>query len=489
MVSKGNAGAPGCRPSLSKVPRRATAGGEVRTWRKVRQQQQRQARETKRRKRNQLHFLSLFRFTILIVLNLVPGATGFWGLFGDGGTSKVLKQEQAQHAAQWSAMERADRVQAEALAHAAKAAASASAAASTAARGGAALDTLPGGGERVGLAGSKHGRELPFVHTHHLAYTIPYWWAGGKVLLEPKKSSTLLFNHVPKTGGTFVKALLAAAIPLANRAPPLYYCKEGYEPTVHFGRFNHYRKCGKATSQCKKSKTGTCRWIRHEKEAHALEDSVRAFTIAGIRNPCDYYLSLWAFGSDGEKSGFKDQNPDLLPLYGKTKPYTNPEDLELFFRWLVNPKVRGLFTERVVGSVGWQPSGTMDLNAADCWLHSDHLLPTLRGCLRQFEAGGGKVNWEEFEKVVESYDNDDNNGKTKSKSNGDTLAQGAGIAGAKSGAKEDIRNASPHGKCFEHYNATGIAAVMEADAAIFKLFPFAKCCSTIHSDLIGNKVE
>ena len=246
----------------------------------------------------------------------------------------------------------------------------------------------------------------------------------------------------------------------------MYFCtlpveKGGvaYEPSTHFGnpRYQHYQKCGKSY-KCrppKEKKTGTCRWIRHEKEAIAPWDANASFTIAGIRNPCDYYLSLWAFGSDSQKSGFKDQNPELNPLYGKTKPYTNPADLDLFYRWVSHPKVRGLLTERVVGSVGWQPTGTMDTGAVDCWLHSDHLLPTLRVCLKEFESGGGRIDWEEFEKKVEAFDDEE----------------------------KSVRNASPHGHCFEHYNSSLMAIVREADAGIFQMFPFSKCCSGVESRL------
>lgn len=430
---------------------------------------------------------------LFVLLLQTAGANGFFGLFDTFRERKLDKLKQQERVQRWEVQEHAGRLQAIALARATKTAAAAAIEANGDAgdAGSKSMPFLSRPSSRSGLkglhlthlqhlneAGSKFG-----VLDHHLSYTIPYWWSGGEPPdgTEPPKKDRLLFNHIPKTGGTFVKTLLNAAVPNSNRAKPLYACSRGisnpYIPTVHFGK-KHYAKCGKAKATesvdgptCRNSATSTCGWIRHEKESHAATDAASTFVIAGIRNPCDYYLSLWAFGSAGEKSGFKLQNPDILPLYSKDgAPFLTAADKDLFYKWLVHPKVRGLLTERVVGSVGWQPTGTMDAAAVDCWLHSDHLLPTLRVCLKQFEARGGKVNWDKYEKTIEDNEPSLSNLPT---SINDTDADISKVTID----KNSIRNASPHGKCSEHYNSSGIQVVMASDSDIFRLFPFDTCCS------------
>jgi len=176
--------------------------------------------------------------------------------------------------------------------------------------------------------------------------------------------------------------------------------------------------------------------IETEKESMTSEDTAKSFTIGLIRNPFEYYLSLWAFTSGRRqvttgiiKAFSKKQQDELL---GQTKPYgSTPEDVERFHKFVktVNHEKLGLMSYRFHGSYlqkfgtrltpDWQVSlaskartKKVEIVVSElakfetktgpvaCWVRTETLVPNLRSCLELYESSAAKgmdrVDWEEF---------------------------------------------------------------------------------------------
>ena len=129
-----------------------------------------------------------------------------------------------------------------------------------------------------------------------LVLLFPFLAIEGQSARRP----TLLFDHLPKAGGTSVKAYL-------NKLIGTHV--DGKQVAARTGH---------------NESLSPDKWVLvHEFESLTEAQRERFFTIGLVREPCSYYLSLWAFGSDGkgserQKLGIRRQN---RRIYGQRRPY------------------------------------------------------------------------------------------------------------------------------------------------------------------------
>ena len=121
-----------------------------------------------------------------------------------------------------------------------------------------------------------------------------------------------------------------------------------------------------------------------------------AFVISSIREPCDQYLSLWAWGSTRKGAlydGFHKREPVAARrAYGKDAPYFDTQrDIKAFqHKWLTHERVQGLIAKRHDQSFGPLHEGYgLDQYGVDCWIYVDDYQATFYTCLREYEAQGG----------------------------------------------------------------------------------------------------
>eukprot|EP00435_Cladocopium_sp_Y103_P072326 s1543_g39.t3 len=214
-----------------------------------------------------------------------------------------------------------------------------------------------------------------------------------------------------------------------------------------------------------------------EAEAVHLQPLKRAFLVGSVRNPCESYLSLWAFQSDprrraGLMSDLKRRRPeDYARLVGKdaSSDYTSPKDIQRFRTWirfLAHDQISlGLMSGRFYGKYISTSEVNMRDNAmlvkdlssshateileslksmevkdlADCWLHTETMDEDLNRCLKQYAARGGRVDLQ--------------------------LLSASGVKGA-----------SNHGNCEIFFDKETAQLVGQLDAHLFSKFGYTTCC-------------
>jgi len=227
-------------------------------------------------------------------------------------------------------------------------------------------------------------------------------------------------------------------------------------------------------------------------EPYGLNDAHRAaFVIGSIRNPCEYYVSLWAFQSTsvglkvGMMADMKRREPESWErLVGKNegKSFGTEDDIKRFRAWLryVSKTNYGYYSARfyrkyvekiAIGAssidmksnaylarnlseaeVEDQLSQLRDANVtglASCWVKTENLADDLLTCLERFERahGPGAVHREGAEKVLSSSE--------------------------KSGKRV---NKSPHKPCKRYYDPESAALVKSMDKHLFEKFGYQTCC-------------
>lgn len=214
-----------------------------------------------------------------------------------------------------------------------------------------------------------------------------------------------------------------------------------------------------------------------EAQAVQLQPLKRAFLVGSVRNPCESYLSLWAFQSDprrraGLMSDLKRRRPeDYARLVGKdeSSDYTSPKDVQRFRTWirfLAHDEISlGLMSGRFYGKYISTSEVNMRDNAmlvkelsssrateileslksmevkdlADCWLHTETMDEDLDRCLKQYAARGGRVDLQ--------------------------LLSASGVKGA-----------SNHGNCEIFFDEETAQLVRQLDAPLFSKFGYTTCC-------------
>merc|ERR1740129_1556504 len=164
------------------------------------------------------------------------------------------------------------------------------------------------------------------------------------------------------------------------------------------------------------------------------------FVMSSVRNPCDAYVSLWAFQSDpaihhGLMADLKAKKPDDWErTVGRDMRggFQSADDVRRFRAWvkyLAHPTENlGLLSGRFyMKYFGDNPSYNMKSNAllakslsaetavsmsktlaemdvrsiVDCWVHTENTSSELKACLDEFKAAQGPVKMEDFQKGVE----------------------------------------------------------------------------------------
>lgn len=250
----------------------------------------------------------------------------------------------------------------------------------------------------------------------------------------------LVYNHLAKTGGTFVKNMMLGMF--------------GKEITI-LEEWQGVKSLGLPTS-----------------------GPTRPFVIGAIRDPCDYYVSLWTFSSGGTVDIVVKSVPGLSDHFGKSKEsgFTSKSDLQRFRRWLRDLasdslnllSARFWFSYFKAGNPCMPWKGEVcagktskfegmadeingDLAAAeslhdiaDCWIRTENLNEDLEMCLKIYEEEAGvALDWELFEELK---------------------------------AKK-IRNKSERKSCDIYYDDVTRNIVAKKDRHVARLFGYDSCCS------------
>mmetsp|Transcript_150446 Transcript_150446/g.419178 ORF Transcript_150446/g.419178 Transcript_150446/m.419178 type:complete len:339 (+) Transcript_150446:65-1081(+) len=280
----------------------------------------------------------------------------------------------------------------------------------------------------------------------------------------------LAVKHVSKTGGTFLISLvnqMTAAFPKEGTRINFAQYFQEYPRGVHFALKPHL------------------------------------FVIASVRNPCDWYVSQWAFASRYDRRDLQlDYNVDFFgSIHNRTKfamwlqwamgmpgaesadawaratpgPHFGVMSLRFWESFVAarsdfpeSPGVPGYDTTRLNAFTahydGWQRieaglSAFKPKAAADCWVRDESYMEDLRVCLRTYEARSGtQLDWEPFEREVKVQED------------------GADFGGL-------YRNPSEHDECEAYYTPELKAAVQAADRHLFRAFGYGQCCGAANAEL------
>ena len=250
----------------------------------------------------------------------------------------------------------------------------------------------------------------------------------------------LLYKHFPKAGGSFTKGVLTDSV------LDVRLIKEGFMLTP-------------AMQQAR-------------------------FVISSIREPCSYYVSLWAFGTQTPQlvqqlphccSFYRNMyiarrqdtcrlyaHPSLTPSSGPSSGWRN---VSAFREWLRDGQISGLFGARVLSMYSSHPH-------VDCWVSpGGDLLDNIGECLGKFEAQGGVVSWANFSRW-----------RNASTANASTRSTGDDTHGRRLALAGDM-NSSPHLPCEAYYDEPLRRAVSEGlgqfalDASVSRAFGLGSCCA------------
>ncbi|OLP72953.1 hypothetical protein AK812_SmicGene48003, partial [Symbiodinium microadriaticum] len=225
--------------------------------------------------------------------------------------------------------------------------------------------------------------------------------------------------------------------------------------------------------------------IPEAKAVRAVGVAKDEFLLASVRNPCESYLSLWAFQSEAKRragvmADLRRRDPEAHKrLVGRDSQngFTGPEDVQRFRAWIKfmgHQHVKlGLLSGRFYGKyLSQDPDMDIRDNAflvrvmteetaaqtvqairsasiselADCWMHTESLDADIAGCLKDFESLGGQVEWSKVQSVIQS--------------------------GTSSGG----HGGSKHGGCETFFDEATARLVVELDGALFEKFGYDSCC-------------
>jgi hypothetical protein len=271
-----------------------------------------------------------------------------------------------------------------------------------------------------------------------------------KRVMQLSPYDVLLYNHMPKAGGSFIRTTLEDTA--KKVIPP-----------------NNLR-------------------IVMEAQGLTEDDRRHTFIIGSVRNPCDYYVSEWAFHHRMQWPGYPKE------YYGVSEDLNTTEDQRRFGEWLrwltPDAKPPGLltaimlesyFTESVVnvsrklsimhgeGNTRYPEADRRTYLAAaasfgpdsavDCWVKTENLTSDFRRCLTLFDQQAGNiVDWTAFNDLIASREQQ--------------LQQ----------QRMDWRTKnSGHQKCNFYFDYGGDRLkdyVYKTDPAVFEKFGYESCCSS-----------
>ena len=193
----------------------------------------------------------------------------------------------------------------------------------------------------VATARKLHHRATPVVKDPVAAAAIPLVTKAASTARVPRVR--LIYKHVAKTGGQAVVSYLHAE----------------YRALMADGTIT----------------------IRSEREPVTLADAALAFIISSVRNPCAFYVSLWAFGIEGKgryRQSFvaEHRNDSVLSNVFSTTPADHRAMAAFTYA------SQGEFSRRYREYVP-------NLTAVDCWVHTETMDLDVGRCLHRFAAEAG----------------------------------------------------------------------------------------------------
>mmetsp|Transcript_23217 Transcript_23217/g.47010 ORF Transcript_23217/g.47010 Transcript_23217/m.47010 type:complete len:380 (-) Transcript_23217:3-1142(-) len=227
----------------------------------------------------------------------------------------------------------------------------------------------------------------------------------------PTSKPLLAFKHNPKAGGGSIFILLSE-MKTRNNTYLANFLKESTYCTTHPNVKTKKKSMEEDSLYCQKEicvNSAKCKYsfldlaerndaLMYIKEFDTADPIIqqRAFVVSSIREPCDQFLSLWAYGSSGR--GALHRNVDG---YGKDAPYfDSPRDIDAFRHdWLGNREIKGMIARRHHQSFGknrledTNADNKLDGYPVDCWVYVDDFDATMYSCLREYEIQGGHVDW------------------------------------------------------------------------------------------------
>mmetsp|Transcript_23063 Transcript_23063/g.43640 ORF Transcript_23063/g.43640 Transcript_23063/m.43640 type:complete len:380 (-) Transcript_23063:15-1154(-) len=227
----------------------------------------------------------------------------------------------------------------------------------------------------------------------------------------PTSKPLLAFKHNPKAGGGSIFILLSE-MKTRNNTYLANFLKESTYCTSHPNVKTKKKSMEEDSLYCQKEicvNSAKCKYsfldlaerndaLMYIKEFDTADPIIqqRAFVVSSIREPCDQFLSLWAYGSSGR--GALHRNVDG---YGIDAPYfDSPRDIDAFRHdWLGNREIKGMIARRHHQSFGknrledTNADNKLDGYPVDCWVYVDDFDATMYSCLREYEIQGGHVDW------------------------------------------------------------------------------------------------
>jgi len=284
----------------------------------------------------------------------------------------------------------------------------------------------------------------------------------------------LIFKHNPKAGGGSIEEVL---LELKQN----YISNEDAFPDFNNKKTNNHAAISpnnNLTTTLLANKKDHTLIVVHESQSVGMLHRQEGFVISSIREPCDHYVSLWAFGSGGHgglhRRSEKRNYNWTLAAYGHDSPaFDSKEDIKRFQQlWLPDPNIRGLIAERfregygrpkiIEMANGSTISSTPD--SVDCWVYVDDFKATLYTCLREYEMQGGLVDWDAplLSALVKKLQETNAKRKLEGHSKNDPIGN---------------PQLFHHSKCTTYYdNVTADIVELGEESYIFKAFGYQGCC-------------
>ena len=190
-----------------------------------------------------------------------------------------------------------------------------------------------------------------------------------------------MHSHVSKTGGTEMYAVLTMAFGGRDRVLLPRTNVTGTEPIISSLAPN----ISVLLDDCGPMHT-------------TREAASRLFSIATVRRPCDYYVSIWAFTSE-----YPSRSPTFgsSPYLGRSPPFTGTDDLSRF-RAFMNAS----FYAPGIALADFYAARHGSGRTIHCYARTDRLLDDVHGCFDHYASScGGSLpfpSWRRQDAVTES---------------------------------------------------------------------------------------
>ena len=193
-------------------------------------------------------------------------------------------------------------------------------------------------------------------------------------------------------------------------------------------------------------------------------DARTFYIIASVREPCDWYISYFAWNKDSilalPSKAFA--RKFIKRLTGKSHESENHVN--------VGQGATNYFIEKY--HTGGRKGAATLVPRVDCWVHVDDFATTLRRCLGAFESQGGRVAWDAAPlravlnpvDPLEQTDNSSNCAEMKRRKCGSKNTPGTQLL--------------HHRPCADYFDDNATKALVEqVDAPLYHAFGWAGCCA------------